>query len=109
MLTLKETLLNIADKSPTAWVYLPADKNWNLNSKCAVLESEEVPPELENDPEAGVPEVAKKNNLIQALPVTVVQDVVANAKAQKPSVTLNDIFRAFVYYFKHDAFRDLTR
>jgi len=104
MKTLKEILLSITDSSIRAWVYLPADKNWNLDSACAVLESEEVPPELEDEPDAGVPEFAKRNGLIQALPVSTVQDVVSNARTQKPDATVGDLFKAFKFYFQHDAF-----
>ena len=104
MLDFKEVLLNIGDKSARAWVYLPTDRNWSLSSKCAILESDEVPPELEDEPDAGVPEFAKKNRLTQALPVTVLQDVVRNACAQKPDATPQDLFQAFEHYYKHDAF-----
>jgi hypothetical protein len=103
----KETLLSIANKSSTAWVYLPDDKQWGLDSKCAVLESEEVPPELEDEPDAGIPEIAKHNKLIQVLPVTVVQDIVTNALEQKPDATVQDLFNGFLFYYKHDAFADL--
>jgi len=104
MKTLKEILLSIEGHSALAWVYLPADKNWNLDSPSAVLESEEVPPELEDEPDAGVPEFAKQNGLIQALPVTTVQDIVSNAKAQKPDATVVDLLKAFEFYYRHDAF-----
>lgn len=46
----------------------------------AVLESDEIPEEEEDLPEAGVPEFAKANDLKQVLPITVVQDIVANLK-----------------------------
>ena len=108
ILSFTEVLSNIANGTSTAWVYLPIDRNWSLNSNCAILESAEVPPELEDDPDAGVPEFAKQNRLMQALPVTVVQDIVTNIRTQKPNATLQDIFRAFLYYHKHDAFIDLT-
>lgn len=101
---LKEVLHGIADHSIRAWVYLPADKNWNLDSACEVLESEEVPPELEDEPDAGVPEVAKGNGLIQVLPVSTMQDIVSNAKTQKPDATVSELFKAFIFYFEHDAF-----
>ena len=108
IISFDEALLNIANSSATAWVYLPIERNWNLNSKCAVLESEEVPPESEDDPDAGLPEFAKRNRLMQVLPVTVIQDIMTNARMKKPGATLDDFFRAFLYYHKHDAFIDLT-
>ena len=104
MKTLKEILLSIEDHSVLAWIYLPADKNWKLDSACAVLESEEVPPELEDEPDAGIPEFAKQNGLIQVLPVSTVQDIVSNAKEQKPDATIGDLLKAFEFYYRHDAF-----
>ena len=104
MENLKQVLLAIADKSYLAWVYLPEDRNWSLDSACATLESEEVPPELEDEPDAGVPEFAKANGLIQVLPVSSVQDIVENARAQKPSASVDDFFLAFMFYFHNDAF-----
>ncbi len=102
-----QTILQEIDEKPaTAWVYLPDDKNWTLASRCAVLESEEVPPELEDDPDAGIPAFAKENKLIQALPVTAVQDLVANAETQKPDVAPLELFAAFMFYYTHDAFID---
>jgi len=104
MENLKQVLLQIAGKSNLAWVYLPRDKNWNLDSECAVLESEEVPPELEDEPDAGVPEFAKANGLIQVLPVGSIQEIVENAKAQNPDASIDDLFKAFIFYFRNDAF-----
>ncbi|MEQ2005994.1 MAG: hypothetical protein ABMA26_04280 [Limisphaerales bacterium] len=108
MLDFKEALSGIAVTSATAWLYLPAAETWNLNSKCALLESDEVPPEKEDEPDAGIPEFAKQNHLKQALPVTVVQDIVTNVMAQKVDATPDDYFRALEYYYKHDAFMNLA-
>jgi hypothetical protein len=103
-----DVLENIDDYSPLAWIYLPNDEAWGLFSKSAVLESNEVPPEQEDDPEAGIPDIAMINNMIQVLPVTVLQDIVSNARAQNAHVNLVDLFKAFEYFRKHDAFIDFT-
>jgi hypothetical protein len=102
--TLSEVLATIDDRPQNAWVYLAKDEEWGLASKSAVMESEEVPAGLEDEPDAGVPEFAKQNNLIQVLPVSVLQDVVANARAQRNRVAANDLLRAFLFYYRHDAF-----
>ncbi len=101
---LRDAIATIAERSTTAWVYLPADRNWSLSSKCAILESEEVPPEHEDEPDAGVPEFAKRNGLMRVLPVAVVQDIVTNARAQEPDATLEVLFEALEYYYENDAF-----
>ena len=108
LVSFREALLNISNSSGTAWLYLPRDRNWSLDSECAILESEEVPPELADDPNAGVPEFARQNGLMQVLPVTVVQDIVMNARMQKALPTVDDYLKAVLYYYKHDAFIDLT-
>lgn len=101
---LKQVLMSISDKSNLAWVYLPADRNWSLKSPCLVLESEEVPPELEDEPDAGIPVIATQNNMIEVLPVSDVQDIVENARAQKQNLCDDDLFAAFIFYYKNDAF-----
>jgi hypothetical protein len=87
LMRIEEVLSGIANNSLACpgWIYLSKDRNWNLDSQCAILESVEVPPELEDDSDAGVPAFAKENGLMQVLPFTVVQDVVTNVKMQNPS------------------------
>ena len=108
-LRFKDVLLNIDKYSYTQWVYLPRDERWSLESRCAVLEDDEVPPEMEEEPEAGVPEFAKLNRLKRALTVTAVQDVLANARQQLPEATREVLFQAFMYYHEHDAFLVINR
>lgn len=104
MTVLRDVLANIRDQNDRAWLYLPAAGPWSYDSPAAVLESEEVPPELEDEPDAGIPQYAKDQGLKQVLPITVVQDVVSNVLAQRPAATPDDLFRAFIHYFEHDAF-----
>jgi len=100
----RNILSDIESHPSKGWLYLPVERNWNLDSKCAILESDEVPPELEDDPNAGVPDFAKQNMLVEALPITVVKDIVWNARGQRANVKLEDLLMAFQYYYKHDAF-----
>jgi hypothetical protein len=104
LIDFSDVLASINVESPRAWVYLPKEKNWTLQSPSAVLESDEVPPDVEDQPDAGVPEFAKRNGPVQAVPVSTLQDIVANAKSQLSTVSLDDLFKAFEYYHKHDAF-----
>jgi hypothetical protein len=103
MLKLKEVLRTIDTKPENAWLYLPSEGVWTLDSNSAVLESDEVPPELEDEPDAGVPDFAKRNGLRQVLPVTTVQDIIANARTQRPNATLEEILEAFEFYHDNDA------
>jgi hypothetical protein len=99
-----DVLETIMDRSTSAWVYLPASRDWSLHSQSITLESEEVPPELEDEPDAGVPRVAKDHALVRVLPVATLQDVVFNARQQRPLASLEDLFAAFKFYYERDAF-----
>ncbi len=104
MRDLREVLLGIPDASDLAWVYLPAEGEWSLDSQCEVLESEEVPPELEDEPDAGVPDFAREHGLVQVLPVSTVKEIVSNAQLQRPKACVEELFQAFKFYYQHDAF-----
>src|SRR5258708_1818281 len=101
-------LAAIQDLPDDQWLYLSSIEKWNLDTPAAVLRSEEVPPELEDDPEAGVPHFAKEHALTRALPVATVKEVVRNALAQKPTADMPELLDAFLYYYDHDAFIDLS-
>ena len=103
----REILRSIERENEKAWLYLSAEEKWKLSSPALVLQSEEVPPEKEDDPDAGVPEIALRLKMMQVLPVTVVQDIVRDAIRQKEDASDDDLFRAFLHYYDHDAFIDL--
>ncbi|HWU54675.1 MAG TPA: hypothetical protein VN175_04175 [Rhizomicrobium sp.] len=102
--TFRNLLRSLANEWHRGWIYLPSHKNWSLDSECAVLASDEVPPELEDEPDAGIPQFAKQRDLIQVMPVASLQDVVSNAHQQKPLATPDELFAAFKFYCEHDAF-----
>jgi hypothetical protein len=104
-----DILAAISSCQTTAWIYLPKEKNWSLNSAAAVLYSEEVLPEMEDSPDSGIPDFAKQNGLVQAITVSGLQDIVINARSQKHDAKPEDFLRAFLYYHKHDAFIDLAQ
>lgn len=107
MIPLREVLEQLEAQDEGAWLYLPASETWRIESSCAVLRSEEVPPELEDDPEAGTPEYAKRNGLMQALPVSTIKEIVENARLQREDVDLETLFSAFLHYYDNDAFIEL--
>jgi hypothetical protein len=102
--TCRDVLMNIEREDPTAWLYLPSTRDWSLESMAMVLQSEEVAPEEEDQPDAGVPREAKEIGLTPALPITVVQDIVSAARNQQPDAPDERLFEAFLHYFRHDAF-----
>lgn len=103
----REVLATTMERSVREWVYLPRNMEWSLDSKSATLESEEVPPELEDEPDAGLPQFAKRHDLVQAVPVGTLQDIVSNALQQNPDASLDELFDAFVFYYNNDAFIEI--
>ena len=102
--TLREILLSIERRSLREWLYLPRGEAWDLDSLGATLESPEVPPHLEDDPEAGIPDFAKAHDLVMALDVGTVQDVKANLGSQVSRFTTDQLLAAFLFYHGNDAF-----
>jgi hypothetical protein len=103
LLKLKDVLVNAEDYSFRDSLYLTMDKNWNLNSDCAVLNSDD----LETDEED--PKFALENGLIYALGIHDVQDIVINAKEQNLNCTGEDLLQAFLFYYNNDAFIDFSK
>jgi hypothetical protein len=97
MTTMSKMLLAPDDYPWNGAVYLPKDRDWSLESPVAVLS----PDDSEEDED---PEIAKVNGLVYVLGMSVVQDIVANAKEQKLNATPDDLFEAFMFYCNNDAF-----
>jgi hypothetical protein len=93
--TLAEVLGKASRFNPGHFLYLPMDEVWHLGTECAVLPQSDID---------GVPDIAQQSGLSYALGVAAIQDIVANAAAQVKGVSLDQLFRAFLYYYDHDAF-----
>lgn len=102
--TLREILLSIEWRPLREWLYLPRGETWSLESLAATLESPEVPPHLEDDPDACIPDFAKANDLVITLDVATVQDVKANLGSQISRFTTDQLLEAFLFYHANDAF-----
>ena len=98
ILQLRDVLGNDRDFNTGHFLYLPKDQEWDLNTKCAVISESDVD---------GIPEFARKNGLSYILGMAAIQDIGANAREQIKKVTLDTIFQAFLFYYKHDAFINL--
>jgi len=107
--TLGELLLSVETQPDKAWLFLPLTGNWTLETSAVVLELEEVPPELEDKPDAGIPAFARQNMLKCILPVLALQDIVSNAREQKSRATAADLLMAFNHYYERDAFIEFER
>ncbi|MDP4147488.1 MAG: hypothetical protein Q8936_23970 [Bacillota bacterium] len=98
-----DILMNANDLCWKEYLFLPKDKNWSLKSICSLIDWDDLDDEdLWEDGET--PQFAIDNNLIYALNMATIQDIVNNAKQQRPQCSEADLFEAFMYYYKNDAF-----
>ncbi|QDU31654.1 hypothetical protein ETAA8_68140 [Anatilimnocola aggregata] len=97
LITLSQFLQSPDDFPWNEAIYLPANKPWSLNSTLAVWSADDYE-------EGEEPDIARTNCLRYALGVSSGQDIVANAKQQKPVLTLDELLDAFMFFYKHDAF-----
>lgn len=100
----RNILITANGRSELAWIYLPREGPWSLDMRSAVIIPDEVPPEQENEPNAGVPEFATRHNLIEAVPIATLQEILHHANIQLTNATLKDLFDAFIFYYTNDAF-----
>ena len=97
--TLRDVLASL-DSQPDQWLFMPADEPWSLDSPCIPLDTHD----LDDDEE--LPPLAKQLNLQCALLVSDLRGIRHNATAQLGSVTDEQLFGAFMYYYDNDAYKD---
>ncbi|MGL4387108.1 MAG: DUF7716 domain-containing protein [Snodgrassella alvi] len=104
LMTIREILSN-PDKIPQTWLYLPPDKTtWNLDTQGIFsLDSWDFPPGSDEY----LPKQAKNDKCIETLDGSSIEDIVSYAQGQSDNVTLDDLFRSFIFYYENDAFLDL--
>lgn len=99
LITLKKILNNIEQFEWSDALFLPADETWDLDTKGAIID----PDDVEDDGDE-VPEFAKKNNLMYALDIQTIKGIIKNALVQKVECTDEDLIEAFLFYYDNDAF-----
>ncbi|MCB2343283.1 DUF7716 domain-containing protein [Clostridium estertheticum] len=99
---LRDVLLNIKEFKWNDGLFVVRDEELVLNSRCAVLDPDDVEDDADEEPRFAI-----DNNLKYALNMQDVRGVVMNAYEQKSSCTENDLLEAFLYYYSNDAFRVL--
>jgi hypothetical protein len=103
-LTTLGAVLAAADQLPLdADLFLPFDEVWGPETRCAV----EAVDRYADEP--AVPEIAARNGLERTLQVAQVQDIVDNARQQRPSASAAELVAAFLFYYDRDAFIDFSR
>jgi hypothetical protein len=98
MTTLGAVLREADSLDGTHALYLPFSEVWTEATPCAVLD-----PGGGEGPE-DAPPFARQYGLGYALGISAVQDIVSNARLQRPGVDTRDLVTAFLFYHEHDAF-----
>lgn len=99
IIKLRDVLLNSESYVWSDALFLMKDEVWILDSKCTVLDPNDVEDDADEEPR-----FAAKNNMIYALSIQDIQSVVENATEQNAHCIENDLLQAFLYYFNNDAF-----
>ena|GEM_PF-6186751 len=99
---LSQILNDIDSFSWACALYLPLDRPWTLQTLGVVSD-----PDVLTDAADSV--VVDGCVLGYALTVQQIQDVKASALAQRPDLSLQQLFRAFIYYCSRDAFLDFSK
>jgi len=99
MYKLSFVLENIDDFKWSDALYLPEDEVWDVDTEGLICDPNDV-----EDEDDEVPLAAKERNLIYALSIQDIQDIVYNAKQQKDNAFADDLLEAYLYYYDNDAF-----
>lgn len=95
----RDVLLNNKEFKWSDAVFLIRGEEWTLDSKCAVLDPDDVEDDADDEPRFAI-----ENNLQYALSIQDIQSIVDNANQQRLYCTEIDLLTAFLYYYDNDAF-----
>ncbi|VXC73667.1 conserved hypothetical protein [Enterobacterales bacterium 8AC] len=100
LISIKDVLLS-PNKNQN-WFCLPPNVDeWTLETQGVfTLNSIDFPP----DSEDYLPKQVKEDGWVEVLDGASIEEIVANASLQLVKPTIDDLFNAFVFYFKNDAF-----
>jgi hypothetical protein len=98
VVSLRELLLHPERFPSDQLLFLPRGIGWTLDTRGVVVDATE----LEIDPADRDAELG--NGMKYALSLSQVGEIVENARDQRDGLTGEELLRAFLYYFDHDAF-----
>ena len=96
--SLKDILTNINDLDWKSAIFSKEKYPFQLTTEIYLASEEEMDKED--------PNIIKVEGvvLLYILGTAIAQDIVENAQQQKPNVTVEELIKAFNYYYKNDAF-----
>lgn len=104
--TIEEVLLAPEAYRQRGWLFLASGTKWSLASEALVLPLDDVFPDEELEPGAGIPAVVKERQFSLVLQIADVEGIVSNARAQRANIGVAELLEALIYYVDHDAYKD---
>jgi len=100
-ITLREALESTQKTPPIyrGWLFLPSQP-WTLETIGTFFDLDKNNKSQHDQ----TPEDIKSKKLTLTLDSDLIEDVISNARAQRPNVTTNELLAAFTYYCDNDAF-----
>ncbi len=78
-------------------LYLPVETPWELSTPAVICNPDDLLDKTTNT------EAVSATGMRYALSITDVQDIVDYARKQRPDCSLEDLLKAFIFYFERDA------
>lgn len=84
-------------------LYMDRSREFSLDSECLVWDVDDV-----IDDDIDLPEPAVKRGFDYVLDLQAVLSIVENIRAQRPAASTELLLDAFLFYWRHDAFIDVS-
>jgi len=101
-ISIEEALLTPEKIDEESWLCLPPTPDeWTLSTVAILsLDSSEFAP----DSDEYLPKEVKEDGWVEVLDRNTIEEIVFNAGEYNGERTLDELLKAFIYYFKNDAF-----
>jgi hypothetical protein len=84
-------------------LYLKEGEGWQLQQAALIIDPDEG-----EDNESIVGDLVAREQWQYILEISAIRGIADNLSSQKPNSSVHDRLEAFVYYFEHDAFLEVT-
>lgn len=100
LLFLNDVIMSINEYKWNYWLYVSNIKQWNENTKCAVLNVNDLALKEEH------PIFAIDNKLIEFLNISDVKSIIKKYSHTHENTTIEELYNDLIYYYENDAFID---
>ncbi|RJL01485.1 DUF7716 domain-containing protein [Paracoccus siganidrum] len=99
MMTLRKALDQFEDLTWSDAIFIDRRQPINMDTVCLIHDPDDV-----EDEKVDLPDVAIELGFDYLMDVQSLQSICLNMREQMPDAKVEDIFRAFLFYLKNDAF-----